>query len=82
MLELRGAAVVGTLVRLAVNSPFCAGEEGPAARPPYRMRNDLPAALEWYKKALAVDPNFGDAYHDMARLRGDPAYQALLEARL
>jgi tetratricopeptide (TPR) repeat protein len=32
----------------------------------YRMRNDLPAALEWYKKALAVDPDFGDAYYNMA----------------
>jgi Flp pilus assembly protein TadD len=32
----------------------------------YRMRNDLAAALEWYKKALAVDPDFGDAYYNMA----------------
>ena len=32
----------------------------------YRMRNDLPAALGWYKKALAVDPDFGDAYYNMA----------------
>jgi len=32
----------------------------------YRMRNDLPRALEWYKRALAVDPNFGDAYYNMA----------------
>jgi hypothetical protein len=32
----------------------------------YRMRNDLPAALEWYKRALAVDPDFGDAYYNMA----------------
>ncbi len=32
----------------------------------YRMRNDPPAALEWYKKALAVDPDFGDAYYNMA----------------
>jgi hypothetical protein len=32
----------------------------------YRMRNDLPRALEWYKKALAVDPDFGDAYYNMA----------------
>jgi len=32
----------------------------------YRMRNDLPAALEWYKKALALDPDFGDAYYNMA----------------
>ncbi len=30
------------------------------------MRNDLPAALGWYKKALAVDPDFGDAYYNMA----------------
>jgi len=32
----------------------------------YRMRNDLPHALEWYKRALAVDPDFGDAYYNMA----------------
>jgi hypothetical protein len=32
----------------------------------YRMRNDLPSALGWYKKALAVDPDFGDAYYNMA----------------
>jgi tetratricopeptide (TPR) repeat protein len=32
----------------------------------YRMRNDLAAALEWYKRALAVDPDFGDAYYNMA----------------
>lgn len=32
----------------------------------YRMRNDLGRALEWYKKALAVDPDFGDAYYNMA----------------
>ena len=32
----------------------------------YRMRNDLTRALEWYKKALAVDADFGDAYYNMA----------------
>ena len=32
----------------------------------FRMRNDLAQALEWYKKALAVDPDFGDAYYNMA----------------
>jgi tetratricopeptide (TPR) repeat protein len=32
----------------------------------YRMRNDLPRALDWYKKALTVDPDFGDAYYNMA----------------
>ncbi len=32
----------------------------------YRMRNDLPEALAWYKKALAADPDFGDAYYNMA----------------
>lgn len=32
----------------------------------YRMRNELARALEWYKKALAVDPDFGDAYYNMA----------------
>jgi tetratricopeptide (TPR) repeat protein len=32
----------------------------------YRMRDDLPRALDWYKKALAVDPDFGDAYYNMA----------------
>ena len=42
----------------------------------YRMRNDLPAALEWYKKALSVDPDFGDAYYNMAciyALQGEKA---------
>jgi tetratricopeptide (TPR) repeat protein len=85
----------------------------------YRMRNDLPAALGWYKKALAVDPDFGDAYYnmaciyslqgerelalrylqiaalngyasaegidadpDLAALREEPAYKALLKAHL
>ncbi len=83
------------------------------------MRNDLPAALGWYKKALAVDPDFGDAYYnmacvyalqgerelalrylqiaalngyasaegidadpDLAALREEPAYEALVKARL
>jgi len=32
----------------------------------HRMRNDLAAALSWYKRALAVDPDFGDAYYNMA----------------
>lgn len=32
----------------------------------YRMRNDLPRALEWYKKALTLDADFGDAYYNMA----------------
>lgn len=32
----------------------------------YRLRNDLARALEWYKKALTVDPDFGDAYYNMA----------------
>jgi tetratricopeptide (TPR) repeat protein len=32
----------------------------------YRMRNDLAEALLWYKKALAADPDFGDAYYNMA----------------
>jgi tetratricopeptide (TPR) repeat protein len=85
----------------------------------YRMRNDLPAALGWYKRALAVDPDFGDAYYnmacvyalqgerelalrylqiaalngyasaegidadpDLAALREEPAYKALLKAHL
>jgi len=85
----------------------------------WRMRNDLERALEWYKKALVVDPDFGDAYYNMAcvyalrgekdlalrylqiaalngyasgegidadpdlePLRGDPAYQALLRAKM
>jgi len=42
----------------------------------WRMRNDLGAALAWYKKALAVDPDFGDAYYNMAcvyALEGKPA---------
>jgi Flp pilus assembly protein TadD len=32
----------------------------------YRARNDLPRALTWYKKALGIDPDFGDAYYNMA----------------
>ena len=32
----------------------------------YRMRNDLREALAWYKRALAVDPDFGDAYYNIA----------------
>lgn len=32
----------------------------------WRMRNDLAEALRWYKKALAADPDFGDAYYNMA----------------
>jgi len=41
----------------------------------FRMRNDLGSALGWYKKALAVDPDFGDAYYNMAcvyALQGQP----------
>lgn len=85
----------------------------------WRMRNDLDRALEWYKKALVVDPDFGDAYYNMAcvyalrgekdlalrylqiaalngyvsgegidadpdleSLRADPAYKALLRAKM
>jgi hypothetical protein len=29
-------------------------------------RNDLTEALRWYKKALGVNPSFGDAYYNMA----------------
>jgi Tetratricopeptide repeat len=32
----------------------------------FRMRDDLAEALRWYKRALAVDPDFGDAYYNMA----------------
>jgi superkiller protein 3 len=32
----------------------------------FRMRNDQEAALDWYKKSLAVNPDFGDAYYNMA----------------
>jgi tetratricopeptide (TPR) repeat protein len=32
----------------------------------HRMRDDLPAATAWYKKALGVDPDFGDAYYNLA----------------
>ncbi|MFT3917289.1 MAG: tetratricopeptide repeat protein [Anaeromyxobacteraceae bacterium] len=32
----------------------------------YRMRNDFPRALDWYKRSLAVNPDFGDAYYNMA----------------
>jgi Flp pilus assembly protein TadD len=41
----------------------------------HRMRDDLGAALGWYKRALAVDPDFGDAYYNMAcvyALQGQP----------
>jgi len=85
----------------------------------YRMRDDLGEALGWYKKALAVDPDFGDAYYnmacvyalqgeielalrylqiaavngyataegidedpDLASLRAEPAYRALVKARM
>jgi hypothetical protein len=85
----------------------------------WRMRNDLDRALEWYKKALVVDPDFGDAYYNMAcvyalrgekdlalrylqiaalngyasgegidadpdleKLRDDPAYKALVRAKM
>jgi tetratricopeptide (TPR) repeat protein len=85
----------------------------------YRMRNDLGSALGWYKRALAVDPDFGDAYYnmacvyalsgqpelalrylqiaavngyvtaegidedpDLASLRDEPAYRALLKAKM
>jgi len=85
----------------------------------WRMRNDLNRALEWYKKALLVDPDFGDAYYNMAcvyalqgakemalrylqiaalngyasgegidadpdleSLRADPAYHALVRAKM
>jgi tetratricopeptide (TPR) repeat protein len=83
------------------------------------MRDDLPAALGWYKRALAVDPDFGDAYYNMAcvyalqgstgmalrylqiaamngyataegmdqdpdleRLRAEPGYRALVQAKM
>jgi hypothetical protein len=42
----------------------------------YRMRNDLAEALAWYKQALAIDPDFGDAWYNLAcvhALRGEPA---------
>jgi tetratricopeptide (TPR) repeat protein len=85
----------------------------------FRMRNDLAEALAWYKKALAIDPDFGDAWYNMAcvyalqgkhalalrylqiaalngyataagidgdpdldALRTDPAYRALVQARM
>lgn len=32
----------------------------------FRMRNALTDALAWYKKALSADPDFGDAYYNMA----------------
>ena len=85
----------------------------------FRLRNDLGTALGWYKKALAVDPDFGDAYYNMAcvyalqgrpelalrylqiaamngyataegidedpdleSLRAEPAYRALVKARM
>jgi hypothetical protein len=31
------------------------------------MRNDLAAAPEWYKRALAADPDLGDAHDDMVK---------------
>ena len=85
----------------------------------FRMRDDLASALEWYKRALAVDPDFGDAYYnmaciyalegrkdialrylqvallngyataegidtdpDLAPLRGEPGYRALVRAKM
>ena len=30
------------------------------------MLDELARALDWYKKALAIDPDFGDAYYNMA----------------
>ncbi len=85
----------------------------------YRLRNELGRALDWYKKALAVDPDFGDAYYnmacvyalqgskdmalrylqiaamngyataggmdedpDLASVRAEPGYRALVEARM
>lgn len=32
----------------------------------YYARGDYQEALRWYKRALEVDPNFGDAYYNMA----------------
>ncbi len=32
----------------------------------FRMRNALGEAIAWYKRALSVDPDFGDAYYNMA----------------
>jgi hypothetical protein len=32
----------------------------------YYARNDYAEALNWYKKALEVNPDFGDAYYNMA----------------
>jgi hypothetical protein len=85
----------------------------------FRMSNDLAAALDWYKRALTVDPDFGDAYYnlaciyamqgqkelalrylqiaamngyatatgidedpDLAPLREEPGYQALVKAKM
>jgi tetratricopeptide (TPR) repeat protein len=30
------------------------------------MRGDFAQALGWYKRALGIDPDFGDAYYNMA----------------
>jgi tetratricopeptide (TPR) repeat protein len=30
------------------------------------VRQDYDEALSWYKKSLESDPNFGDAYYNMA----------------
>ncbi len=32
----------------------------------FRMRNALGEAIAWYKRALSVDPDFGDAYYNIA----------------
>jgi hypothetical protein len=32
----------------------------------WRMRDHLALALQWYKQALSIDPDFGDAYYNMA----------------
>ena len=32
----------------------------------YYARQDLKSAIEWYKKSLRVDPQFGDGYYNLA----------------
>jgi len=59
-----GGEVAGALVEPVPGCPFTRGDEVGVT---CRMRNDLAAAPEWYKRALAADPDLGDAHDDMVK---------------